>query len=120
MKVKHYTDVPAENAEGMAGVTVRWAISEKDGAPHFALRVFNVEPGYTTPFHTHWNEHEVYVLSGQGVVRGESSETPLSPGSVILVPGDEKHQFINTGQDVFRFICLVPHAWLKDIAPPKA
>ena len=34
MKVKHYTDVPAENAEGMAGVTVRWAIrATRSGGP---------------------------------------------------------------------------------------
>lgn len=116
MKVQHYTNVPAEEAEGMAGVTVRWVISEKGGAPHFAMRVFEVEPGHASPFHTHWNEHEVFVLSGRGVVRDESNEAPLSQGSVVFVPGDEKHQFINTGQDVLRFICLVPHNWLKGIA----
>lgn len=120
MKVQHYTDVPAEKVEGVPGVTVRWVISEKDGAPHFAMRVFDVEPGHATPFHTHWNEHEVFVLSGRGVVRDESGEIPLSHGNTVFVPGDEVHQFINTGPDVFRFICLVPNDRLKDVAKDKA
>jgi len=120
VKIQHYTDVPAKEFEGVPGVTVRWVISEKDGSPHFAMRVFEVEPDHTTPYHTHWNEHEVFVLSGQGVVRDESGETPLSHGSVVFVPGNEKHQFINTGQDVFRFICFVPNDWLKGVAQDKA
>ena len=120
MKVQHYTDVPAEEVEGVPGVTVRWVISEKDSAPHFAMRVFEVEPGYATPFHPHWLEHEVFVLAGQGAVRDESGEMPLKPGSTVFVPGDKMHQFINTGNDVFHFICVVPNDWLKDIATEDA
>jgi quercetin dioxygenase-like cupin family protein len=119
VKVQHYTDVPAEEVEGVPGVTVRWVISEKDGAPHFATRVFDVEPGHATPFHSHWNEHEVFVLAGQGTVRSESGETPLQAGSTVFVPGGEMHQFINQGDGVFRFICVVPNDWLKDVAPDK-
>ncbi len=67
MRVNHYTDTPAESA-GVPGVTVRWVIRESDGAPHFAMRVFEVEPGKASPFHTHGWEHEVFVLSGRGHV----------------------------------------------------
>jgi quercetin dioxygenase-like cupin family protein len=120
MKVQHYTDVPAEGFEGVPGVTVRWVISERDGAPYFSLRVFEVEPGHATPFHPHWNEHEVFVLAGRGAVRSESGETQLEPGSTVFVPGDELHQFINKGDDVFRFICIVPNDWLKGVTQDKA
>ncbi len=116
MQVQHYTAVPAEKVEGVPGVTVRWVISEKHGAPHFAMRVFEVDPGYSTPFHPHWFEHEVFVLAGHGAVRSESDETPLEPGSTVFVPGDEVHQFINKGADVFRFICVIPNDRLKDVA----
>jgi len=117
LKIQHFTDVQAEQVEGVPGVTVRWVISENDGAPYFAMRVFEVEPDRASPFHTHWNEHEVFVLSGQGALRDENDKKiALSHGSVAFVPGGEKHQFINTGQDVLRFICLVPHEWLKDTA----
>lgn len=116
MKVQHFADVPAQEVEGAPGVTVRWVIGEQEGAPYFALRVFEVQPGHATPFHAHWNEHEVFVLSGQGAVRGESDETPLSHGSTVFVPGDEVHQFVNKGNDVLRFICVIPNDWLKDVS----
>jgi quercetin dioxygenase-like cupin family protein len=72
------------------------------------MRRFTVEPGGTTPFHTHPWEHEVYVLEGRGVVVDESGETPLAPGHTVLVAAGEKHCFRNTGAGLFRFLCLVP------------
>jgi hypothetical protein len=53
MKVKHYTEVPLEQVEGMPGVTVRWLVTEADGAPHFAMRVFEVPAGGSTEHHSH-------------------------------------------------------------------
>jgi len=108
--IHHYTDVPAQPTEEAEGVTVRWLLSREEGAPHFAMRVFDVAPGYSTPYHCHWWEHEVFVLAGGGIVRDAwGGETPLQPGSVVLVPGDERHFFRNTGDCHFRFICLIPH-----------
>ncbi len=116
MKIKHWTDVPAQQAEGIEGITVRWVIAQEDGAPHFAMRVFDVQPGRATPYHSHWWEHEVYVLDGQGVAVHKGGETPIAAGSVILVEGDEMHRFRNTGESVLRFICLIPHLWLEGLA----
>ena len=107
--VKQYTDVPELQAEGLEGVSIRWVIGEDDGAPHFAMRVLEVQEGRATLHHSHWWEHEVYVLDGNGVVLQEDGETAISAGSVVLVPGNEMHQFRNTGQGVLRFICLIPH-----------
>jgi quercetin dioxygenase-like cupin family protein len=120
MKVCDYLEVEAQVAEEAEGVTVRWVISEADGAPHFAMRIFDVEPGHGSPFHSHWWEHEVFVLSGQGVVKMEGGEKPVSHGSTVFVPGDEMHQFQNTGDDVLRFICLVPQEWLQGVEKPEA
>ncbi len=110
MKVIHYTDVPAEPIEGLPGVTIRWCVSAADGAPRFALRVFEVEPGpgHGSPKHTHWWEHEVFILSGTGVVWTPEREELLRPGHVVYIPPDVEHQFRNTGDDVLRFICVVP------------
>ena len=116
VKIKQWTDVEEQQAEGLEGVTVRWVISEKDGAPHFAMRIFDVQPGFNTPYHTHWWEHEVYILQGEGVAVSTEGETPISAGSVILVEGDEEHQFRNTGEGVLRFICLIPFLWLEGLA----
>jgi quercetin dioxygenase-like cupin family protein len=123
MQIKQWTDVPEQPADGVEGVSMRWVIGEGDGAPHFAMRVLDVQPGCASPYHSHWWEHEVYVLGGQGVVvHGEDTaqeETSISAGSVVLVEGDELHQFRNTGQDVLRFICLIPHMWLDGVAAAR-
>ena len=109
MIVRDYKDVEAQGSPEAEGVTLRWVVAKEDGAPHFAMRVIDVEVGKSTPLHEHWWEHEVYVLSGTGIVRNGESEHSLKEGSVVFVAGDEKHQFRNTGADVLRFICMVPH-----------
>lgn len=108
MDVKHAFEVPTEEIEGLPGVTVRWLWAEKDGAPHFALRLFEVQPGKSTFYHTHPHEHEVYVLSGQALLIGKDREEKLGPDDTALVLGNEEHQFVNIGQGVLRFLCAIP------------
>jgi quercetin dioxygenase-like cupin family protein len=108
MIVKDYRQVTPEPAAEAPGVTVRWVISEKDGAPNFAMRVFEVEPGAASPFHTHPWEHEAFILAGKGHLRAEDSQTPFREGDVVFVAPDEKHQFVNDGDTTLRFICVVP------------
>lgn len=111
MLVKDYRDIRQDDvdAEGAAGVKIRSLIKKDDGAPNVAMREFELEPGGHTPFHAHGWEHEVYVLAGRGVVAGEGGEFPLEAGTVVLVPPNEKHNFQNTGSEVLRFLCVVPH-----------
>ena len=72
------------------------------------MRLFEVEPGGRTPLHVHANEHEVFVLDGMGTVWQNGSDIPLSPGTAVFVPPEEKHCFKNTGESTFRFLCLIP------------
>jgi len=108
MEVKRAMTVAAEPVEGVPDVTVRWLWSNPDGAPTFALRLFEVQPGAVTPYHTHPYEHEVYILSGQARLRGETQEYPLEPDDTALVLPNEQHQFTNVGSGVLRFLCAVP------------
>jgi quercetin dioxygenase-like cupin family protein len=113
--IDQYTDVVSQAAEEAEGVSVRWLLTKEDGAPHFAMRVFDVAPGHSTPYHAHWWEHEVFVLAGEGLVCDEQGgETPLQSGSVVLVGNDERHCFRNVGDGDFRFICLIPHPELQE------
>ena len=96
------------------GVTMRVVIGPEEGAPVFNMRIFEVEPGHVTPHHSHWWEHEVFVLSGQGIVKTDQGDRPIDHGNVVFVPGGDMHQFRNTGDDVLRFICLVPQEWLHE------
>ena len=108
MIVKDYRQVTPEDFVEAPGVTVRWVISEKDGAPNFAMRVFEVEPGAASPLHTHPWEHEAFILAGTGCVRSKDGETPFQEGDVVFVAPEEKHQFVNDGDSALRFICVVP------------
>lgn len=117
MKVRHYREV--EGQREVPGVLLRTVISAGDGAPRFAMRIFEVEPGGSTPFHAHWWEHEVFILSGHGAVRGTQGETTLSEGDVVLVLPHEEHCFANKGSDFLRFICVVPLAETPPPAPPQ-
>jgi len=105
MKVQNYLD--AEVIEDAPGVSHRVVIGADDGAPTSIMRVFEVKPGSSTPFHSHSWEHEVFVLSGKGVVKGKE-EGSLGEGTVVFVAPNEEHCFINTGGDLLRFICVIP------------
>ena len=106
MKVSNYRD--SDSVEEVAGVSRRDIITADDGAPLFTMRVFEVEPGSSTPSHSHQWEHEVFVLSGKGVVVGEQGATPISKESIVFVPPGETHCFVNTGNEPLRFICVIP------------
>lgn len=106
MKVQDYRDVAARDE--LPGVTLRVVISEEDGAPNFIMRVFEVQPGASTPLHAHDWEHEVFVLAGDGRAVAGDGSTPIGPGSVVFVAPGDQHQFVNSGSDVLRFICCIP------------
>ena len=105
----HYTEVPAESPAGEAkDVTIRWLISEEDEAASFYMRIFEIAPGGYSPLHSHSWEHGIYILSGEGEVkRGDGSES-VGPGTAIFIPGGERHQLRNHGEQVLRFICVIP------------
>ena len=52
----------------------------------------------------HENEHEAYVLAGNGELETPEGVAELKDGSAIFIPAQESHRFRNTGKDVMRFI----------------
>ena len=106
MKVSKYFDT--KSTQELPGVVKREVINADDGAPNYCMRVFEVEPGSSTPSHSHPWEHEVFVLSGRGVVVSERGETQIAKDSVVFIPPDEHHCFINNSNEILRFICVIP------------
>ena len=54
MKVKNYLEVePTEYTDQAKGVSIRVLIGEKEGAPNFIMRLFDLEPQGYTPRHAH-------------------------------------------------------------------
>ncbi|MEA3487146.1 MAG: cupin domain-containing protein [Thermodesulfobacteriota bacterium] len=107
MIIHHYEKVEA--VEMMQGVKKRVVIGEREGAPNFIMRIFELEPGASSPLHDHPWEHEIFVLKGNAMARNNfGDETPVGEGVTIFIPSGEKHCLINKSEDVFRFMCLIP------------
>lgn len=110
MIVKKFSEIEKTNVikEGVKDVSIRWLIGPGSGAPNFHLRLFEVESGGHSPFHSHPWEHEVYVLEGKGKLNTGSESIPFEKDYFALVLPGEEHQFENTGDTPLKFLCVIP------------
>ncbi len=108
MEVFDYRTVEPEEVPEATGANVRWLIDEEKGAPNFAMRVFEVEPGGKSPAHSHWYEQEMFILSGEGRLKGEGESFALSKGTVMYIPPFEEHKILNESDETLTFICCIP------------
>jgi len=108
--VSHYSDTDSQLFDGdvVKGVTGRVVIGKNDGAPHFCMRIFTINPGGFTPRHSHEWEHEILIHSGSGQVLQEGTWQDISSGSIIFIPGNEEHQLRNNSDSDLTFACLIP------------
>jgi quercetin dioxygenase-like cupin family protein len=108
MIVRNYRQIRAQTVINEPGVTVRWLVSELDEEPTYALRLYETEPGCVTMAHTHYWEHQVFVLAGTGTVIAGDEEVTLREGDMVYIPAGERHQFINRDKQPFRFLMVLP------------
>ena len=106
MKIVHYEDVEADEAEGDSKLKIRFLNTE--GSETFAVRHCEFEPGGCSPSHSHSWEHEMFVLEGQGVVVGDNETRVIVAGNAISIPAGEKHQVRNTSEKTLRLLCMIP------------
>lgn len=97
---------PVGAAEGMAKGVL---ISDEQGAPHFAIRRFTLDPGASVPKHTNEVEHEQYVLEGEYVVGIGDEEYTVAAGDSLLIPAGVVHWYRNEGEEPGAFLCAVPN-----------
>jgi len=107
MQIKRYDEVaPTVYDSGRSGVTMREMITASDGAPTFAMRIFDLVAGATTPYHHHAWEHEVFIVRGHGVVKSEQGDRPFAAGDTVFIAGNELHCFVAT--DAVQLVCVIP------------
>jgi len=106
MKIQNYRQVKGLNAA--PGVTMRIIAGPSEGAPNFVMRVFEIEPGSSTPHHAHPWEHEMFIVKGQGTFKSGIIEKPVNEGDTIMVLPNENHGVFNTGKELLTMICIVP------------
>jgi quercetin dioxygenase-like cupin family protein len=110
MKLKKVHNIPSEEVTmfGSTGTTIQWLWS-KEEAPHFALRRFVIKPKCEIGIHSHEEEHEIFILSGEGVVFNDSGEQfNVQSQDTLFVPGNEAHGYRNTGKNDLVFLCIIP------------
>jgi quercetin dioxygenase-like cupin family protein len=88
--------------------TMQVLISPNEGWEGYVMRIFEVAPGGFTPRHNHPWPHINYIIRGKATLHLNGEENALSPGSYAYVPAGALHQFRNTGDEPFEFICIVP------------
>ena len=97
--------------DDLRAVVKKILVSPADGWSDHVMRVFELGPGGYTPRHAHDWFHVNYVIDGEGSLFLEGIEHPVVAGSYAFVPAGAEHQFRNTGDRTFRFICIVPEAY---------
>lgn len=110
MIVKNQKDIKQEEVTmaSSKGTYIQWLI--KDEAPNFAMRRFEIKPNGSIGLHNHPEEHEIYILEGEGEVYNDRGENALvSKGNVLYVPPNEKHGYKNhNNNETFIFLCIIP------------
>ena len=107
--VKRGDEVAFEPVDAAEGLSKGVLIDESDGAPHFAMRRFELAPGAEVPRHTNAVEHEQYVLAGEYVVGIGDEEHTVSTGDALLIPAGAEHWYRNERDEPGAFICAVPN-----------
>jgi quercetin dioxygenase-like cupin family protein len=120
MLKKNYKEVKEQEAvladsTKVSGVSIRWLIDENIGAKNFAMRRIEIKRGQSVPLHNHSEEHEIYILEGQGKFYNDKGEVEkVDQGDFIFIPPNEKHGIDNKGKGNLIFLCLIPYLKTKN------
>jgi quercetin dioxygenase-like cupin family protein len=105
-----------------SGKKIHWLLTSEIGAPNFEMRYVEIPPDAKpsmTASHAH--EHEVYVVSGHGLLAGKHNgrdyQTQLSAGDAVFIPGNEEHQWLTPFGESLVMICVVPKGAESEIKP---
>ncbi|MEO0108896.1 MAG: cupin domain-containing protein [candidate division WOR-3 bacterium] len=110
MEYGYYANV-TEHPPSMPGsqATIRWLISEQNGARNFAMRVIALKSkGDKIPPHSHAYEHEIFLISGTGRVMTPDLSVDLTSGDFAFIRPGEEHSFENLTDEPLQFICVIP------------
>ena len=107
--IKRREDIEYDPVDAAEGLSKGVLLNEADGAPHFAMRRFTIDPGAEVPKHTNAVEHEQYVLEGEYVVGIDGEEHVVSAGDSLLIPAGVVHWYRNESDEAGAFICAVPN-----------
>ena len=102
MKHLHCTEVDCFDAlalglQGTEGMTLRILSDDSTW--------IELQPGGHTPDHRHNDKELIVVMSGNAVIKLGNQSKDIRPNAFREV-SEEDHQIINTGNEVFAFMCF--------------
>jgi quercetin dioxygenase-like cupin family protein len=87
--------------------SLRWNVisvsRRKHGAP-FSAYLVKAEPGQGPPLHTHPYVEVAFTLEGTATVTVAHDSREVNPGSIVVIPANTPHHFVNSGAGLFRQI----------------
>ena len=78
-------------------------VGERQGAPISAY-IVNAKPGQGPPLHTHPYVEVLFLLEGSATVTVGEEHREAKAGSIVVVPANTPHRFVNSGDTVLRQI----------------
>jgi quercetin dioxygenase-like cupin family protein len=98
------------NVHGAQDKSVRWtgafATCGGHGATQSSVIVYEIEPGGHLGWHTDATEETQYIIAGTGELRMEDGKHAVGPGSVFVLPANERHDLANVGTDTLRAVAF--------------
>jgi len=92
---------------GKEGVFKHVLIGAAEGAPHYIIRYFRLEPGCSSNYESHEKDHGVVIMHGKGKVQLNESFFEVEPYDAVYVSSNDIHQFTNIGDEPFGFLCVI-------------
>lgn len=99
--------------EGAGSWTAPTAGEANDWAEHFAVPALSVGtyciPAGGIDDQTPHTEDEIYVVTaGRAKISTSAATVDIAPGSVIFVPADEEHRFVDVVEDLTLLVVFGP------------
>ena len=71
----------------------RSILGAEQGAPNYAMLYRALEPGESSPMHSHTWEHQAFILEGSCTLSCDSKDYQVSDGDAVLVPPNAEHEW---------------------------
>ncbi len=99
--IYHQEDAEVVRIEGDAPRTLYTLIEPNTQQDtQFAMGLEEIDPHSEIPMHSHSNSEEIiFVYGGKGQAHIDGEITDLTPGTVIYLPPNVEHRFVNTGDE---------------------
>jgi quercetin dioxygenase-like cupin family protein len=78
-------------------------VGEKEGAP-FSAYIVGAKPGQGPPLHKHPYVEVAFTIEGQATITVGDEQREVKAGSIVVIPADTPHRFVNSGDTTLRQI----------------